>query len=170
MWLQERFCNSRLRLDKRSAKAKHARDLALIATDLTQRSVADAYAKVDDVLRSSAGRHDNYSKAALILQHCQLDYAAVTSTIPVCRAMIEGYKKPADAAKQLAPNDYFDCSRRLKRNTFNCLGRIVDDEELIDRLFRKVGEAWMRTILVEGMLEEMLGVVSGDHEPDALIN
>ncbi|OEL21832.1 hypothetical protein BAE44_0017148 [Dichanthelium oligosanthes] len=48
------YCEPMLRQDKRSAVAKHPRDRAL-AMDLLQRGAADADAKVDHVLRSSAG-------------------------------------------------------------------------------------------------------------------
>ncbi|RCV19830.1 hypothetical protein SETIT_4G007300v2 [Setaria italica] len=155
----EEFCKSRLRMDKRSAAAKHPRDLALIAMDLTQRAVADADAKVDGLLRSGAGHLDNCT--ALILRNCRLNYAAVASSIPVCRAMAEEYEKP-DAANKLAPSDHFECSRRLRRNTDKCLVRIFRDDELRELLFRDVGEAGLRVVLVQAMQEEMLGVVNDD--------
>ncbi|RCV19831.1 hypothetical protein SETIT_4G007400v2 [Setaria italica] len=163
-WPFEKFCNSRLRMDKRSAAAKHPRDLALIAMDLTQRAVADADAKVGGLLRSGAGHHDDCTVRAL--RHCRLDYAAVASSIPVCRAMAEDYEKPG-AANKLAPSDYFECSRRLWRDTGKCLVRIVGDGEVWEPLSREVGEARLRTDLVEAMLEEMLGVVN---RPSTVIN
>ncbi|KAF8661228.1 hypothetical protein HU200_057072 [Digitaria exilis] len=131
--------------------------------DLAQLAVANADAKVDAMLRSGAGRHGVCTTHKL--GKCQRDYAAVTSTIPVCRAMAEDYKKP-DAAKNLAAEDYFGCPQRLRRSTFDCMERILfGGDELGDMLFGAVHQAFERAILVEAMLEEMLGVVSNDHGP-----
>ncbi|KAF8658224.1 hypothetical protein HU200_059446 [Digitaria exilis] len=124
-WLPDDVCESRLRQDKRSAAAKHPRDLALIAMSLAQHAVVDAEAKVYD---------------------CVMDYATVASAIPVCSAM-----------HQLAPVDYFDCARRLRRGTAKCWFRKL--------VIKEVYEALYRTELVAAMVEEMLGIVIKDHEP-----
>jgi hypothetical protein len=127
-----KFCESRLRLDKRSAAAKHPRDLVLIAMDLAERAVADADAKVAGVLRYGAGGHHINDTTALILRHCRLGYASVVSTIPVCRAIVNDYKNPGVAAnrgQQLAPNDYFECAGRLRRDTHNCLFRLSLEDQ-----------------------------------------
>ncbi|CAL5045377.1 unnamed protein product [Urochloa decumbens] len=160
-WLSdnEKFCESRLRTDKkRSAAAKHPRDLALIAMDLAQRAVADADAKVAAVLRSGAGRRSK--DTALTLRHCRLDYASAASAIPVCRAMVEGYNK-----QQLVPNDYFDCAHRLRIDTTQCWFRIIVTPDVEKLLLKEVDEARKRIELVGAMLEEMLGIVVNDHEP-----
>ncbi|CAL5045268.1 unnamed protein product [Urochloa decumbens] len=159
-WLSddEKFCESRLRLDKkRSAAAKHPRDLALISMDLAQRAVADADAKVGAVL---AGHHSN--DTALTLRHCRLDYAAVASAIPVCRAMVDGYNKQK---QQLAPNDYFDCARRLRRDATECWFRVIVTPDIKKLVLKEIEEALQRIELVGAMLEEMLGIVINDHEP-----
>ncbi|KAF8661230.1 hypothetical protein HU200_057074 [Digitaria exilis] len=129
--------------------------------DLTQRAVADADAKFDSMLRFGAGLDDNCT--AFILRRCQLDYAAVTSTVPECRAMAQDYKKnnPDGANHQLPPEDYFKCSQRLR--TKHCYDRVFGESDLWKLLFDEVMEAWQRTSLVDAMLEEMLGV-STDHE------
>jgi hypothetical protein len=103
IWLDRKFCNSRLRLDKRSAAAKDTRDLTLIAMDLTQRAVADADAKVDGALRAGAGHHGDSSRTTRVLRRCRVDYAAVGTNIPVRRAMAENYykKKPGAAHSRL---------------------------------------------------------------------
>lgn len=163
-WLPDDVCESRLRLDKRSAAAKHPRDLALIAMDLSKHAVADADAKVDAVLRSGAGHHSN--DTSLTLRHCRLDYAAVASAIPVCRAMVHDYNKlQAADDQQLAPVDYLDCARRLRRGTTKCWFRVVVTPDVKKLLFKEIEEALHRTELVAAMLEEMLGIVIKDHEP-----
>ncbi|CAN6192087.1 unnamed protein product [Urochloa humidicola] len=147
----EKFCVSTLRLHKkRSAAAKHPRDLALIAMDLAQRAVADADAKVAAVLRSGAGRRSN-GTAALTFRHCRLDYAAVAGTIPVCRAMIHGYNNKQQHVP--SDNDYFECARRLRRDTWNCLFSVFMIEDDVSKLVvEEVQEAWLRVELVDGML------------------
>ncbi|CAL5045072.1 unnamed protein product [Urochloa decumbens] len=155
----DKFCVSRLRMDKkRSAAAKHPRDLALIAMDLAQRAVADADAKVAAVLHSGAAGHSSNNTA----EHCRLDYASVVSTIPVCRAMVNDYNKK----QHLLPNnDYFECARRLRRDTWNCAFRVAVEDDLSKLVGEEAQEAWLRIELVDGMLEEMLGVVVNDHDP-----
>ncbi|CAN6223469.1 unnamed protein product [Urochloa humidicola] len=159
----EKYCVSTLRLHKkRSAAAKHPRDLALIAMDLAQRAVADADAKVAAALRSGAAHRIN-GTAALTLRHCRLDYAAVASTIPVCRAMIHGYNRQQHVPSN---NEYFECARRLRRDTWDCLFSVFMLEDDVSKLVvEEVQEAWLRVDLVDGMLEEMLGVVINDHDP-----
>ncbi|CAN6202801.1 unnamed protein product [Urochloa humidicola] len=154
-----KFCESRLRLDKRSAAARHPRDLALIAMDLAQRAAADADAKIAGVLRSGAG-HGIKAKEALILRNCRLDYAGVASTVPVCRAMADGYNKQ----QQVGANEHLECARRLRLDAWNCWAHVVfkggDWSELV---YKDIKEAWLRIELVEAILEEMLGIVIDDH-------
>nr|CAB3459694.1 unnamed protein product [Digitaria exilis] len=145
-WLPDDVCESRLRQDKRSAAAKHPRDLALIAMSLAQHAVVDAEAKVYD---------------------CVMDYATVASAIPVCSAMVYGYnnKLQAGAQHQLAPVDYFDCARRLRRGTAKCWFRVINTPDVKKLVIKEVYEALYRTELVAAMVEEMLGIVIKDHEP-----
>ncbi|CAN6172170.1 unnamed protein product [Urochloa humidicola] len=160
----KKFCESRLRLDKRSATAKHPRDLAIVAMDLAKRAAADADAKIAGVLRSSAAGHRINATAALILRNCRLDYASVASTIPVCRAMADGYKPGAGGQQQVAPNDHFECARRLRLDAWNCFVNVVfGAEDWSELAYKEIKEARLRIELVEAMLEEMLGIVIDDH-------
>ncbi|CAN6215392.1 unnamed protein product [Urochloa humidicola] len=159
----KKFCESRLRLDKRSAAAKHPRDLAIVAMDLAQHAAADADAKIAGVLRSSAAGHRLNATVALILRNCRLDYASVSSTIPVCRAMADGYK-PGAGQQKVAPNDHFECVRRLRLDAWNCYVSVVfGEEDWSELVYKEIEEARLRIELVEAMIEEMLGIVIDDH-------
>jgi hypothetical protein len=164
----DKFCESRLRMDKRSAAAKHPRDLVLIAMDLAESAVDDADAKVAAVLRSGVrGHHSNGTTPTLKLRHCRLDYASVLSTIPLCRAIVNDYKNPdvaANRSQQLAPSDYFECSRRLRRDTHNCWFSLIE-EDFYELMSKETLEASTRIEFVDVMLEQMLGIVINDHNP-----
>ncbi|KAF8657990.1 hypothetical protein HU200_059450 [Digitaria exilis] len=115
-WLPDDVCESRLRQDKRSAAAKHPRDLALIAMSLAS--------------TPSSTRKP--------------------SAIPVCSAMVYGYnnKLQAGAQHQLAPVDYFDCARRLRRGTAKCWFRVINTPDVKKLVIKEVYEALYRTELV----------------------
>ncbi|KAF8725411.1 hypothetical protein HU200_019930 [Digitaria exilis] len=155
-WLPDDVCESRLRLDKRSAAAKHPRDLTLIAMSLAQHASTTCSIPAITV-----------TTRPLTLRQCVMDYATVASAIPVCSAMVYGYnnKLQAGAQHQLAPVDYFDCARRLRRGTAECWFRVITTPDVKKVVIKEVYEALYRTELVAAMVEEMLGIVIKDHEP-----
>ncbi|XP_062227564.1 uncharacterized protein LOC133925830 [Phragmites australis] len=154
------FCDSALRSDKRSAAAKHPRDLALVAIDLFQRGAADADAKVDGAIRSGSGRRN---WMAFALRYCRVDYADVAGTVPVCRAIIQEYKDGDESDDQLPSRRQLDCADRMSGMAFDCAARMHDGDG-DGELSKEVNEAFGRSCLVSAMVEKMLGVGGDDDQ------
>ncbi|OEL32620.1 hypothetical protein BAE44_0006361 [Dichanthelium oligosanthes] len=156
------FCKSALGSEKRSAAARHPRDLALVAMDLVRSGAADAGAKVDGALRSAKRSKDT----ALTLRYCRQDYEAVVHTVSVCHGMVQEYD-PAAAGRghhsgDLLPYTYLECTDKQMNAAHYCWTHIFYDEEVKKAVWKEVEEISSRANLAKAMVEQMLGIVDDD--------
>ncbi|RCV27110.1 hypothetical protein SETIT_5G298700v2 [Setaria italica] len=156
-------CEIALWSDKRSASAKHPRDLALVAMALVQEGAAVAGAKVAGAL--SSGDAAKLSKdTKLNLRYCRLDYEAVAHTVAVCREMVQEYNPGVqghDGDGNMIPYNYLECANRLMNAASGCWAHISHDYETKKAVWKEVNEVASRANLAKAMVEKMLGVVDG---------
>ncbi|KAJ1257564.1 hypothetical protein BS78_10G005900 [Paspalum vaginatum] len=170
--LTRESCQSALRSEKRSAAAKHPRDLALIALHLLLNATAAAHDKVDDALRST-----QWDKGTAISLHfCQVEYDALASTVRVCRALVHEYSPDADAdhtrsrsrsqqneeEDSVLPLKNEECSIRLRNRAAKCWSTLNFENQFISEPLKKavwkaIDEATSRANLVKAMVEQMVG-------------
>ena len=168
--LTRQFCESALRSDKRSAAARDARDLALVAMDLVQSGAAEAGAKVGGALRSGGGAAARWSKyTTLRLQYCRQDHDDVASTAPNCRALVREYNPRAGGGRHgsgnnLTPFEYLECAGRLVHAADDCWVHMLDQDGAAKKaVWKEIVEVASRANLAKAMVDQMVGVVDDHH-------
>lgn len=164
--LSQELCESALRSDKRSAAAKHPRDLALIAVDHAQRGAAAAAGKVDSALQ--AWRKDNGTWWKMppleTLEYCQVSYTVVERVAPVCRRMVQEFDRYQGFVMEFAiAGPYLDCVNRMKDAAGDCRNNVAMFAQYVAKdEVEAVEEAYRRVILAKAMMEQMLQVLDFD--------
>ena len=168
--LTRQFCESALRSDKRSAAARDARDLALVAMDLVQSGAAEAGAKVGGALRSGGGAAARWSKyTTLRLQYCRQDHDDVARTAPECRALVREYNPRAGGGRHgsgnnLTPFEYLECAGRLVHAADDCWVHMLDQDGAAKKaVWKEIVEVASRANLAKAMVDQMVGVVDDHH-------
>jgi hypothetical protein len=85
-------CESMLRSDNRSAHAKDARDLALLAIDMVRLSAmaADSKAAAEEEKLKKKGSDEGMVRT---LRDCCMDYATVWQLVPECPAVVDQHNR-----------------------------------------------------------------------------
>ncbi|KAJ1257563.1 hypothetical protein BS78_10G005800 [Paspalum vaginatum] len=151
-------CESALRSDNRSAAAEQPRDLAIVAMDLLERAAAAAESKIGGAFPSSSPTKWGRS-ARLIFQYCLVDYEAMASTIPPCRARIQEYDPIDDDGGGFAGMYYFECVDRLRDWAVDCWTELYYADigfGAREVMWKEAVQATRLANLAKAMVEQML--------------
>jgi hypothetical protein len=136
-------CESALRSDNRSAHAKDARDLALIAIDLVRLSAVatdDKFSAEEEKLKKKG----NDEVMVHTLQYCRMEYATVAQLVPECRAVVAQPNPNSNIVEE-----YTECLDRLKDMARSCEKYIpLEKEEVFNAAHEVVQRIYLADALV----------------------